>query len=180
MCLFKIQNGERDYSDKKLLYSYSVQESMKGVRQFLKKTSPNTQTSFILLGLFLMPFITPSFAQSSLNVTESVPCFMNFTSTGLEMMQNCRLGDDYISAATVGFDWVSGGLWPLVVVSILIIMTYVKYQNGIYPLAIGVVFLPIAGNFFPDEFVSMAVVIGAVIAAGALITMLIKQTRDTS
>lgn len=155
---------------------------MKGIRQFRKKFNSNTQRSSILLllGLFLIPFISDSYAQSTLNVTESTPCFMNYTATGLEFIQGCRLGEDYIAATTAGFDWVSGGLWPMIVVSVLIIMTYVKYQNGIYPLAIGIVFLPIAGNFFPDQFISMAVVIAAVIAAGAFITMLIKQTRDTA
>ena len=85
---------------------------------------------------------------------------------------------DYLSAVTIGFDWVTGGLWPIILVTVLIVMTYIKYQNGIYPFAIGVVFLPIAGAYFPDEFISYAVVIAAVIAAGAIIKMLIKQTTD--
>ena len=123
--------------------------------------------------------IMPSaFAQSTLNVTESTPCFLNYTANGLEMMQNCGLDDDYLRATTVGFDWVTGGLWPIVVVSILIVMTYLKYQNGLYPLAIGIVFLPIAGTYFPDQFVSYGIVIGAVIATGALVRMFINRTHE--
>jgi hypothetical protein len=94
------------------------------------------------------------------------------------MMQQCGLDEDYLRATTVGFDWVTGGLWPLIVVTVLIVMTYLKYQNGIYPLAIGIVFLPIAGAFFPAQFISYAVVIGAVIGVGALVTMFIKKTTD--
>lgn len=149
---------------------------MKGIRQFRKKFNPDTQTVILLLGLTLIPLIFDNaYAQSSLNVTATTPCFMNYTATGLEFLQGCDLAGDYLNAATIGFDWVSGGLWPVIIVSILIIMTYVKYQNGVFPLAIGIVFLPIAGNYFPDEFINMAIIIGAVIAAGALITIVFKD-----
>jgi len=128
---------------------------------------------------FLIDNITPSaFAQTSINVTASQPCFLNYTANGLDMMKNCGLDDDYLRATTVGFDWVTGGLWPLIIVTILIVMTYIKYQNGIYPLAIGIVFLPIAGAYFPAQFVSFGIVIGALIGVGALVTMFIKRTTD--
>ena len=139
-------------------------------------------TIAILFLLMTSPFLLSSgqeaYAQSSLNVTASQPCFLNYTANGLEMMQQCGLDEDYLRATTVGFDWVTGGLWPLIVVTVLIVMTYLKYQNGIYPLAIGIVFLPIAGAFFPAQFISYAVVIGAVIGVGALVTMFIKKTTD--
>jgi hypothetical protein len=139
-------------------------------------------TIAILFLLMTSPFLLSggqeAYAQSSLNVTASQPCFLNYTANGLEMMQNCGLDEDYLRATTVGFDWVTGGLWPLIVVTVLIVMTYLKYQNGIYPLAIGIVFLPIAGAFFPAQFISYAVVIGAVIGVGALVTMFIKRTTD--
>ena len=125
------------------------------------------------------PFILESaYAQSSLNITASTPCFLNYTAQGIEMWQNCGMDEDYIRATTVGFDWVTGGLWPIILVSVLIVMTYVKYQNGIYPLAIGIMFLPIAGYYFPDQFVSYGIVIGALIAVGAIVKMFIKQTTD--
>ena len=125
------------------------------------------------------PFILESaYAQSSLNITASSPCFLNYTAQGIEMWQNCGMDEDYLRATTVGFDWVTGGLWPIILVSVLIVMTYVKYQNGIYPLAIGIMFLPIAGYYFPDQFVSYGIVIGALIAVGALVKMFIKQTTD--
>jgi len=136
----------------------------------------------VLFLLATSPFIfdntQEAFAQSSLNVTASQPCFLNYTATGLEMIQNCGLGDDYLRATTVGFDWVTGGLWPLILYSVIIVMVYVKYQNGIYPLAIGLVLLPIVGQFFPDQFISFGIVSGSLIAVGALIKMFIKQTTD--
>ena len=66
----------------------------------------------------------------------------------------------------------------MIVVSVLIIMTYLKYQTGIYPIAIGVVYLPFVAWAYPDEFISYALVVGAVIGAGAILTAIIKQTKE--
>jgi hypothetical protein len=67
----------------------------------------------------------------------------------------------------------------IIVVSVLIVMTYLKYQNGIYPLAIGIVFLPIAGAYFPDQFISYGILSSVqLIAVGAIVKMFIKQTTD--
>ena len=145
----------------------------------------------VLLSLTASPFlITPAYAQSSINVTDSVPCFLNYTgsnyltagqnasTTGLQMLQNCDFSGDYLNAITVSFDWVTGGLLPLMIVTVLIVMTYLKYQNGIYPLAIGIVFLPIAFWAFPDSFISHAIIIGAIIGAGSVVIALIKMTKE--
>jgi len=144
----------------------------------------------ILLTIVPIIFVPEAYAQSTLNVTETVPCFLNYTgssyitdgdpttTTGLEMLQNCNFEGDFISATTISFDWVTGGLFPMIVVSVLIIMTYLKYQTGIYPIAIGVVYLPFVAWAYPDEFISYALVVGAVIGAGAILTAIIKQTKE--
>jgi len=142
---------------------------------------------FITSGTSLLP---EAHAQSVLNVTEDIPCFLNYTgssyipvganttTTGLEMLQQCGFSTDYISAVTVSFDWVTGGLFPMIVVTILIIMTYIKYQNGLYPMAIGIMFLPFAAWAFPDQFLSYAVVLAAIIGAGTMVTIYIKRTKE--
>ncbi len=133
----------------------------------------------IVVLFMLGPFIINDvYAQTTLNVTEFTPCFLNYTSTGLEMLQNCGFDDDYLSFATIAFDWVTGGLFPMILVSILIIMTYVKYQTGIYPIAIGIMFLPYAAWAFPNEFISYAIAIAAVVGGGAVLNAVIKRTTD--
>ena len=90
-------------------------------------------TIAILFLLMTSPFLLSSgqeaYAQSTLNVTASQPCFLNYTANGLEMMQQCGLDEDYLRATTVGFDWVTGGLWPLIVVTVLIVMTYLNTKT---------------------------------------------------
>jgi len=131
---------------------------------------------------------TPAHAQSTLNVTESVPCFLNYTgsnyitgnasTTGLQMLQNCNFSGDYLDAVTLSFDWVTGGLFPFILVTVLIVATYLKYQTGIYPIAIGIVWLPFSAWAYPDEFISFGIIVAAVIGAGAVMTILIKQTKE--
>lgn len=123
-------------------------------------------------------FLPNSYAQSSINSTSSTPCFLNYTQTGLEMMQNCGLGTDYLSAVTLGFDWVTGGLFPMILITVLITMVYLKYHNALLALAIGIIYLPIGGYFFPDEFISVAMIYGGITVAGTIIIMVIKRTKE--
>lgn len=133
----------------------------------------------VLIVFSVSPFIFDSaYAQSALNVTDFQPCFLNYTAQGIEMWQQCNMDTDYLDAVTVGFDYVTGGLLPVIVVSVIIIGTYMKYQTGVYPLAIGVAFLPFALYLFPEDFVNYAIIISAVIGAGAVVSAIIKQTKD--
>lgn len=131
-----------------------------------------------------------AYAQSEINVTAQVPCFLNYTGspylgendtasvTGIEFLRNCDFQGDYLSAVTISFDWVTGGYLPMILVVVLIVFTYIKYQTAIYPLAIGVIWLPFSFWAFPDEFISYGFAIGAVVGAGAVISALIKQTKE--
>lgn len=133
----------------------------------------------MLIALAISPFIIDSaYAQSAINVTEFQPCFLNYTAQGIEMLQQCDFENDYLGFVSVGFDWVTGGLLPVVIVSVIIVATYLKYQTGIYPLAIGVAFLPFAAFLFPEDFINYAIIIAAVIGAGAVVSAIIKQTKD--
>lgn len=132
----------------------------------------------ITLSPFIIGGIPDAYAQSAINVTTGTPCFLNYTATGLEMLQNCNFDSDFLTFSTLSFDWVTGGLFPFIVVTVLIVMTYLKYQTGIYPIAIGVMFLPFAAWAYPDQFISYGIAIAAVIGAGAVLNAIIKQTKE--
>ena len=132
----------------------------------------------ILIASLSTPFINIAYGQSAINVTQTSPCFLNYTATGIEMLENCDFSGDYLNAATLGFDWVTGGLFPMIIVTVLIVATYLKYQTGIYPIAIGIMFLPFTAWAYPDEFISYAIIIAAVIGAGAVLNAIIKQTKE--
>lgn len=133
----------------------------------------------VVMSLMIIPFVADSaFAQTTINVTDSgSPCFLNYTA-GVQMWDNCGFDEDYIQAALLPWEWVTGGLFSMMIVAILVLFTYVKYHTVIYPITIGIVFLPLSFFLFPDVFLSFSIIM-AFVGVGALIYYaLIKQTKE--
>lgn len=132
----------------------------------------------ILLAMLASPVLIDSaYAQTTITVNSTDPCFLNYTA-GIDMWDNCGFEEDYLAAALLPFEWVTGGLFSIMIVSILIIMSYIKYHNVIYPLMIGIVMLPISYFAFPPQFISFAIIL-AFVAVGALIWyVLVRQTKE--
>ena len=133
----------------------------------------------LLVLLFASPMIFDSaFGQTVINVTDSgIPCFMNY-SAGVDMWTNCGYEDDFIAATLLPFEWVTGGMFSMIIVIILIMMSYIKYRSVIYPVAIGIMFLPISWFVFPDIFFSFALILAGLAIAGLIVTALILRTKD--
>lgn len=117
------------------------------------------------------------YAQTTIDVGETTPCFMNYTA-GAEMWENCNFAGDPVGATLLGFEWVTGGLFSMIVVALIVVMVYIKYHTVIYPIAIGIVMLPTSYFLFPDAFTSYAFVMAAVGFGGLIYTIYIVITRD--
>lgn len=128
--------------------------------------------------LFLVPFIfQQANAQIGINVTQSDPCFLNYTA-GVDMWRNCGFGTDFMKAALLPFEWVTGGLFSIIIVVVLCIMTYVKYHTIIYPITIGLVMLPISWFVLPDQFITfgfLALIIGI---AATIWSVVVQRTNS--
>ena len=122
-------------------------------------------------------FVPVAHAQTSITVPESTPCFMNYTA-GANMWDQCNFEDDFLNSALLPWEWITGGHFSLILVSIFILFTYIKYHNVLYPMLIGIMFLPISFFVFPDEFVMFGVLMVAM-SFGLLIYYIItKQTKE--
>lgn len=135
----------------------------------------------LLAAMSISPFAT-AFAQTEIDVGESTPCFMNYTA-GSDMWQNCGFGGsdgDWLSAVLLPFEWVTGGYFTMIIVAILVTMTYIKYHTAMYPLAIGIIYLPVAYFTIPDPFMSVAFIMAGVIIFGAIFIIYMNRTRDLS
>jgi len=63
-------------------------------------------------------------------------------------------------------------------VSIFIGITYIKYHKIVYPIIIGVLFLPISYFVFPEQFLSFAIIM-TIVGVGLLIGYIyIRQTKE--
>jgi hypothetical protein len=118
-------------------------------------------------------------AQVTIPVNQTQPCFFNY-SAGADLWLNCGADEDYLDFALSSWEWITGGFFSMIVVSMFILVTYIKYQKATYPLMIGVMFLPVSFILFPDVFITWAGIMLA-FAIGIIIwTVIIRQTKEYS
>ncbi len=109
-------------------------------------------------------------------VEETVPCFLNYTAS-YRILQNCNANGDFLEWILLGWEYITGGNFTLIFVSVLIIAVYMKYQTVIYPIFIGTIFMPVSFFVFPDIFLIWSITM-MFIGIGILIWFaLLRQTR---
>lgn len=112
-----------------------------------------------------------------IQVNATTPCLLNFTA-GAEMWNNCGITDDYLQFIILPWEWISGGNFSLIVVSLFIMFSYIKYHKIVYPLLIGLIFLPISAFLFPTTFQSYAFVFIGLSIGMLAIFILLRQTKE--
>ena len=136
---------------------------------------------YVLLAILAISFVSnEAYAQNTVTIIgdESLePCFMNMTA-GAQMWKNCNADEDYLDFALAPFEYITGGYFSMIIVTIFIIMSYIHYHIVLYPILIGLLFLPISYTFFPDTFLVYAVTLISVAFTGLIATMIIWRTRN--
>ena len=136
---------------------------------------------YILLAIIAVSFVSnEAYAQNTVTIIgdESLePCFMNMTA-GAQMWKNCNASDDYLDFALAPFEYITGGYFSMILVTIFIIMSYIKYHTVLYPMLIGLLFLPVSYTLFPDTFLTYAITLFVVGTGGLLAWILIWRTRN--
>ena len=89
----------------------------------------------------------------------------------------CGLDDDFLAFSFLGFEYITGGRFTMLIAVIITIFSYVKYHKPEYSIIIGLTMLPISYTAFSDEFLSLAFVMVALVLATYGFHMLIRQTR---
>ena len=117
------------------------------------------------------------YGQQSINVNQTTPCFLNYTA-GPELWENCGMDQDYLQTAILPWEWITGGNFSMVLASIFVLFTYIKYHKAIYPIMIGVFMLPISFFVFPDSFLSWAILMSFVTVGILIWYVYVKQTKE--
>jgi uncharacterized membrane protein len=119
----------------------------------------------VLMGLAVIISIQPAFAQT-IDVNVTTPCFLNYTA-GIQIWEDCGMGEDWLQASIIGFEWATGGWFSMILAAVLILFTYIKYHKAIYPIIVGITFVPIAYFLFPAQWwLFITVMILTAIGAG--------------
>ena len=115
--------------------------------------------------------------QPPIVVNQTTPCFLNYTA-GADMISQCGYTEDYLTAALLPWEWITGGHFSMLFAAILVMFTYLKYHKIVYPLLIGMTMLPLSFFLFPAQFLSFATIM-AFVGIGVLIWYTyIKQTKE--
>ena len=129
-----------------------------------------------LFSLVIISFVQDSFAQTVITVNETQPCFMNFTA-GFDMWRQCGADEDFLNFALLPFEWITGGFFSMILVSVIILMIYLKYHQAIYCIVIGIIFLPISFQYFPEVFLGWSMLLASMIVASVVIYVIKRQTE---
>ena len=133
---------------------------------------------WILLVLILGVFgVNEAYAQTVIDVPEISPCFLN-NNNSLTLWEECGADEDYLQFALLPWEWITGGYFSMILVTIFVLISYVKYQNVLYPILIGVAFLPVSYTLFPEVFIQYAIALMAVGVISSLIFLVIRQTKE--
>ena len=136
---------------------------------------------YILLAILAVSFVSnEAYAQNTVTIIgdETLqPCFLNMTA-GAQMWKNCGADEDYLTFALMPFEYITGGYFSMILVIIFIIISYIKYHTVLYPMLIGLLFLPVSYTFFPDTFLVYALTLFGVGIAGLIAYMIIWRTRN--
>jgi len=132
---------------------------------------------YVLILISLVFATSTAYAQETVDVPVATPCFLQ-DDVGIDIYERCGLGRDWLSAVTISWDWILGGYFSLAIVCILCIATYQKFQKAIYPLSIGIMYLPISYAILPPQFLTMGILLVGILFGIYIWYAYIRQTRD--
>jgi hypothetical protein len=117
-----------------------------------------------------------AYAQEVIIVNQTTPCFLNFTA-GVDMWENCGADEDTIAFMLLPFEWITGGYFTLIIVSVILLAIYLKYHKVIFAVGAGAVLIPYVFQIFPDSWLSFAMIMVALGLAATVLWMIRDQIR---
>lgn len=130
--------------------------------------------ALVMSGMFVS---NEAFAQTFINVNSTGVCFLN-ASAGYHMLQNCHARDDWLNFSLLWVEWITGGYFSVALVSVFILVTYLKYHKAIYPIMIGMLFMPVAYTFFPANWINFAIVLATLGIIIMIFKTFMKNTKE--
>lgn len=126
----------------------------------------------------MLEWLTNFIVYQIINVTSTTPCFLNY-SAGVQMWRNCGLDVDYLKTALLPWEWITGGNFSMVLASVLILGTWLKYHKAVYPIMIGLIMFPISYFVFPEQFITFALLLVGIEAGILMWWIKTSQTNET-
>lgn len=113
-----------------------------------------------------------------IQVNDTTPCFLNFTEPET-MWVRCGAPVDFLNFVLLPWEYITGGWFSMVLVTVLCTFTYIKYHKAIYPLMIAIAFLPISYALFPGSFLNVGFIVIGLLAAIFMGYIILRKTKDS-
>jgi len=127
--------------------------------------------------LLIIPSVNLSYAQTTIEVPATTPCFLNFNSTH-QMWDRCNAEEDFLDFALIGWEYGTGGYFSMMIVGMFVLITYIKYHNPLYPMMVGTIFLPVSWLLFPDVFITFVLIMIVAVVGITIWYAYVKQTKE--
>lgn len=122
------------------------------------------------------PGAIPAYAQVDVGEDAvGTPCW---ESGELNLFESCGYKDDYLEAAAAPWVWVTGGYFGMIMVSLFVLIAYIRFRNWVYPSLVGVMYLPVSYFMFPEHFVGYAIILMFVAIGIAIWVTMVRQTKE--
>ena len=109
---------------------------------------------------------------------DTTMCWEKAENGSLNVLRDCGFKDDYLVAAVAPWVWVTGGYFGMILVSVFVLITYIKYRNWVYPGMVGSMYLPVSFYMFPEHFVGTAILFLFVGIGVAVWLTMVRQTKE--
>jgi len=129
------------------------------------------------LSLLMFVSLIPSAFAQTIEVNQTSRCFEDYDNY-TNIFRNCGFEDDWLRASLLGFEWVTGGYFSFLIVAVLVIAVYLKYHKWIYPLMIGIAFIPYAWFVIPDVVVNYIFILLIVAGGGVIVYFMRDQLKE--
>lgn len=151
--------------------------------------SPFSRTEwyyYILLGaaggLLLVAVDELAFAQVDIGENrDAEACWSraaNGSLTVTNIFEDCGYKEDYLVAAIAPWSWITGGYFGMILVSVFVLISYIRYRNWVYPAIVGSMYLPVSYYMFPEHFVTTAILFMFVGVGTAIWLVMVRQTKE--
>ena len=111
----------------------------------------------------------------NLNTEDNQPCFLQKYNHTVDIIEECGFYDDWLNAVFAPLNYITGGMFLPFMVGITMFVVWLTYGKLMYPVIVGVAFLPVIGTLFPADIIIKTVML---VAAGIGL-LLIYTLRST-
>lgn len=129
----------------------------------------------ILFGIIPLAMV-PAYGQDMIQIEDKEFCLKDNNLTMAEKLKACGIKRDWLQFTVIGWEWLTGGLFSILVLALLIGLVYAATKSSLYTLLVGTAWLPAAWSWFPSSFLYVLFIMIGVYVVYAIWQGMLRRT----